>query len=54
MAKNWKNAKIWPILGHKISKNNVFKKNSSRASRYHVEEDPDPFTAIIDYFYTSY
>ena len=36
-------------LGLKNLKKVFFPKNSSRASRYNLEEDLDPFSAITDY-----
>ena len=53
-VKNEKIAQISPFLASKISKKYFFQKNSSRASRYYIEEDPDPFSALTHLFYTSY
>ena len=47
LKKMLKNAKISPFKAHKTSKKNFFQKNSSKASRYYIGEDPDRFSAII-------
>ena len=47
MAKNEKIAEISPFLPDKIPKKGFFQKISSRASRYHLEEDSWQFIAFI-------
>ena len=45
-VKNEKIAQNSPFPASKISKKKNVQKNSSRASRYYIEEDPDPFSAL--------